>query len=134
MDRKRWKVSTRQRTAQARRCEFHRKLAATRKCSHGRLAHRLLALGETFQLEHLAYRAWQRTYGKSVQCCAPGMFVERLSRLAARAGGTIVAINPWRAESHKKSHLGRTKKKPPPDRRHTCPFGLSPQRDPFSPF
>ena len=73
---------------QARRREVHRKLAATRKRSHGQLAHRVLALGSAFHLEQLSYRAWQRTYGKSVQLCAPGMFVERLSRLAASAGGT----------------------------------------------
>ncbi len=109
--RKRWKVSQRQRTVQARRREFHRKLAATRKCSHGQLAHQVLALGDTFQLEHLAYRAWHRTYGKSVQCCAPGMFVQRLSRLAGSAGGTIVPINPWRARLSQTCHCGRVKKK-----------------------
>src|SRR5260221_9303610 len=85
---KHWQVSARQRQVQARRREVHRKLAATRKRSHGQLAHRLMMLGTTFQLEHLSYRAWQRSYGKSVQCCAPGMFVERLSRLAGSAGGT----------------------------------------------
>src|SRR5215472_16542562 len=80
--RKRWKVSRRQRKVQARRREVHRKLAATRQSSHGQLAHRVLALGNAFHLEQLSYRAWQKTYGKSVQLCAPGMFVERLSRLA----------------------------------------------------
>ena len=70
--RKGWHVSTRQRKVQARRREVYRKLAATRKRSHGQLAHRLLMLGNTFQLEHLSYRAWQRSYGKSVQLCAPG--------------------------------------------------------------
>ncbi len=130
--RKRWKVSTRQRTAQARRREFHRKLAATRKCSHGRLAHRVLALGDTFQLEHLSYRAWQRTYGKSVQLCAPGMFVQRLSRLAESAGGTIVPINPWRARLSQTCHCGLIKKKARSERWHTCPCGASAQRDLFS--
>ena len=56
---KRWKVSKRQRQVLARRREVHRKLAATRKRSHGQLAHRVLALGSTFQLEQLSYRAWQ---------------------------------------------------------------------------
>src|SRR5258706_7125008 len=94
---KHWQISTRQRTVQARRREIHRRLAATRKRSHGRLAHQGLALGDTLQLEHLSYRAWQRTYGKSVQLCAPGMFVERLSRLAGRAGGARWPLNPHRA-------------------------------------
>ena len=61
---KRWQVSTRQRTVQARRREVHRKLAATRQRSHGQLAHRVLALGSAVQLEQLSYRAWHRTYGQ----------------------------------------------------------------------
>src|SRR5258706_14881188 len=101
---KHWHVSTRQRTVQARRREVYRKLAATRKRSHGQLAHRVLALGETFQLEHLSYRAWQRTYGKSVQLCAPGMFVERLSRLAESAGVTSVPIHTCRSPVCPSSH------------------------------
>jgi hypothetical protein len=129
---KRWHVSKRQRTVQARRREVYRKLAATRKRSHGQLAHRVLALGDTFQLEHLAYRAWQRTYGRSVQLCAPGMFVERLSRLAGSAGGTIVPINPWRARLSQTCHCGRIKKKTRSERWHTCPCGASAQRDLFS--
>jgi putative transposase len=94
---KRWKASKRPRQVQARRREVYRKLSATRKRSHGQLAHRVLSLGSSFQLEQLSYRAWQKTYGKSVQLCAPGMNVLRLSRLAARAGGTVVLINAARA-------------------------------------
>jgi len=129
---KRWKVSQRQRQVQERRREVYRKLAATRKCSHGRLAHRVLALGSAVQLEHLSYRAWQRSYGKSVQLCAPGMFVERLSRLAGSAGATIVPINAWRARLSQTCHCGRIKKKTRSERWHTCPCGASAQRDLFS--
>src|SRR5258707_7745156 len=130
--RKRWQVSQRQRTVQARRREVYRKLAATRKRSHGQLAHRVLALGNTFQVEQLAYRAWQRTYGTSVQLCAPGMFVERLSRLAASAGGTLGPINAWRARLSQTCHCGRVKKKTRSERWHTCACGTSAQRDLFS--
>jgi hypothetical protein len=105
---KRWQVSARQRTVQARRRDLLRKLAATRKRSHGQLAHRVLALGDTFQVERLSYRAWQRTFGKSVQLCAPGMFVERLSRLAGSAGGTIVPISAWRARLSQTYQYRRT--------------------------
>src|SRR5215831_2824321 len=108
---KRWKVSKRQRKVLARRRELHRKLAATRKRSQGQLAHRVVGMGNVFQLQQLSYRAWQKTYGKSVQVCAPGMFVERLSRLAASAGGTVVLINPWRARLSQACHCGRSKKK-----------------------
>ena len=131
---KRWKVSKRQRQVQARRREVHRKLAATRKRSHGQLAHRVLALGSAFHLEQLSYRAWQKTYGKSVQLCAPGMFVERLSRLAASAGGTIVSINAWRARLSQTCHCGRIKKKARSQRWHVCPCGVSAQRDLFSAY
>jgi putative transposase len=130
----RWKVSKRQRKVLARRREVHRKLAATRKRSHGHLAHRVLALGDTFQLEQLSYRAWQKTYGKSVHLCAPGMFVERLSRLAVSAGGTVVLINTWRAKLSQTCHCGRVKKKSRSERWHVCPCGTSAQRDLFSAY
>ena len=131
---KRWKVSKRQRKVQARRREVHRKLAATRKRSHGQLAHRVLGMGSAFQLEQLSYRAWQKTYGKSVQRCAPGMFVERLSRLAASAGGTVVLINAWRARLSQTCHCGRIKKKARSERWQVCPCGASAQRDLFSAY
>jgi putative transposase len=132
--RKRWKVSKRQRQAQARRREVYRKLTATRKRSHGQLAHRVLALGNAFQLEQLSYRAWQKSYGKSVWLCAPGMFVERLSRLAVSAGGTIVPINAARARLSQTCHCGRIKKKARSERWHVCSCGASAQRDLFSAY
>ena len=131
---KRWKVSKRERKVLAQRRELHRKLAATRKRSHGQLAHRVLAMGSSFHLEQLSYRAWQRTYGKSVQLCAPGMFVERLYRLAVSAGGTIVSINAWRARLSQTRPCGRVTKKARSQRWHGCPCGVSAQRDLFSAF
>jgi putative transposase len=107
----------------------YRKLAATRTRRHGHLAHRVLAMGNAFHLEQLSYTAWQRIYGKSVQLCAPGKFVARLSRLAASAGGTIVAINPWRARLSQTCPCGKTKRKARSER---C--GASAQRDLFSAF
>src|SRR5260370_12149452 len=101
-----WHLVKRQQKGQARRRELHRRLAVTRKRSHGQLAHRVWALGETFQRERLSYGAWHRRYGRSVQLCAPGMFIERLSRLAASAGGTIVPINPRRAKLSQTCHCG----------------------------
>ncbi len=130
----RWKVSKRQRQTQARRRELHRRLSATRKRSHGQLAHQVLALGSRFQLERLSYRAWQRTYGKSVQRCAPGMFVERLSRLAASAGGTVVLINAARARLSQTCTCGRIKQKARSERWQVCPCGTSAQRDLFSAY
>jgi putative transposase len=132
--RNKWKVSTRQRRVQAKRREVLRKLAATRTRSHGQLAHQVLALGETVHLEDLSYRAWQRRFGRAVGLCAPGMFVARVSRLAASAGGTIVPINPWRAKLSQTCSCGRIAPKRLSQRWHWCPCGVSAQRDLFSAF
>jgi hypothetical protein len=94
----------------------------------------VLALGSRFQLEQLSYRAWQRTYGKTVQLCAPGLFVERLSRLAVSAGRTLVAINAARARLSQTCHCGRVRKKARSERWHVCPCGASAQRDLFSAY
>jgi putative transposase len=127
--RKRWKVSKRQRQVQARRREVYRKLAATRKRSHGHLAHRVLALGRTFQLEQVSYRAWQKQFGRSVGRSAPGMFVSLLSRLAASAGGQVVVLNTRRAKLSQRCHCGAVVKKPLRLRWHVCACGVSAQRD-----
>ena len=94
----------------------------------------MLALGSTVHLEQLSYRAWQKTYGKSVHLCAPGMFVGRLSRLAAFAGGTVVSINAWRARLSQACHCGRIKKKARSQRWHACPCGVSAKPDTFSAY
>jgi putative transposase len=128
-------VSNRQRHVQAKRREVLRKLAATRTRSHGHLAHQVLALGNTIQLEHLSYRAWQRRYGRSVNRCAPGRLVARVSRLAASAGGAIVAISPRRAKLSQTCACGRVAPKRLSQRWHVCPdCGASAQRDPMSAF
>jgi hypothetical protein len=131
---KRWHVSHRQRKAQARRREVYRKLAATRKRSHGQLAHRALALGRTFQLERISYRAWQKTFGRSVGRSAPGTFVALLSRLAARAGGQVVELNTRRAKLSQRCHCGVVVKKPLHQRWHDCACGVSTQRDLYSAY
>lgn len=131
---KRWKVSRRQQKTLARRREVHRKLAATRKRSHGQLAHRVVALGDTFHLEHLSYRAWQRRYGRSVGLCAPGLFVSLLCRLAASAGGRVVELNATRAKVSQTCQCGAIQKKRLSERWHRCPCGVSAQRDLYSAY
>ena len=132
--RKRWKVSKRQRKVQAQRREVYRKLAATRKRSHGQLAHRVLALGERFQLEQISYRAWQQRVGRSVNRSAPGLFVSRLARLAAFAGGQVVELNTRRAKRSQRCHCGAVVKKPSHQRWHPCDCGVSAQRDLYSAY
>jgi Putative transposase DNA-binding domain len=60
------------------------------------------------------------------------MFVERLSRLAVSAGGTIVSINAWKARLSQTCHCCRVKKKARSERWHVCLCGSSAQRDLFS--
>lgn len=131
---KRWQVSRRQRRVISARRERHRKLAATRKRCHGQLAHRVLALGSTFHLEHLSYRAWQKRYGKSVGLCAPGLFVAHLTRLAESAGGRVIGINPGRARLSQSCHCGAIARKRLSQRHHHCACGVSAQRDLYSAF
>ena len=130
----RWKVSKRQRQGASPAAR-----SASEAGGHAQAQSRAAgpsgaALGSAFQLEQLSYRAWQKTYGKSVHLCAPGMFVERLSRLAASAGGTIVSINAWRARLSQTCHCGRVKKKARSERWQVCPCGASAQRDLFSAY
>ena len=107
----RWKVSKRQRKVQARRREVYRRLSATRKRSHGQLAHRVVALLATFQLEHLSYRGGLRRYGRSVGLCAPGLFVFTLCRLAASAGGRVVELNATRPKLSPTCQCGEQEKR-----------------------
>jgi transposase len=130
--RKRWQVSKRQRQVQAKRREVYRKLAATRKRSHGQLAHRVLALGSAFHLERISYRAWQKMFGRSVNRSAPGMFVSLLSRLAASAGGQVCELHTQRAQLSQRCHCGVVVKKPLRQRWHRCACGVSAQRDLYS--
>ena len=44
--------------------ELKRREAATRKTAHGRLANRIIALGNIVKTEKISYRAWQRVFGK----------------------------------------------------------------------
>ena len=76
----------------------------------------------------------RRPTGSRSSSARRGMFVERLSRLAASAGGTIVLINAWRARLSQTCHCGRIKKKARSQRWQGCPCGASAQRDLFSAY
>src|SRR5260370_29097159 len=62
------------------------------------------------------------------------MCVARVSRLAVRAGGTMVASNAWRARLSQTCHYGRVTKKTRSERWHVCPCGASAQRELFSAY
>jgi len=114
--------------------ELHRRLAAYRKCLQGRLVNRVLAMGNTINLEKLSYRAWQRNFGKSVGFRAPGMFVSILRRKAESAGGTVNEFPVQNRLSQTCHNCGEVKKKPLSQRWHSCSCGIHAQRDLYSAY
>jgi putative transposase len=132
---KHWRESQRQRQTQARLANRQRRLAAHHKSLHGHLAHQILRQGSMFLLEKVSYRAWQRRYGRSIQRRAPGTFVQIVTRLAGRAGGTIITVPTRTTKLSQTCHCGRVKKKPLSLRVHACPAcGLQMQRDLYSAY
>ena len=130
--RKRWHVSVRQRRTEGALAETHRRLAAGRKTAQGTLANRVLGLGDVFQVEKVSLRAFQRAFGRSVGRRAPGMFVQRLSRKAASAGGKVIAFPTKTTALSQVCQCGRRAKKPLSLRWHECPCGVGAQRDLYS--
>ena len=71
-----------------------------------------LGQGNSFLLERVSYRGWQRRFGRSIQQRAPGMFVNRLSHLAESAGGTMITVPTWQTKLSQTCQCGQVKKKP----------------------
>jgi putative transposase len=133
--RQHWQTSMRQRRTQTHLAERQRKLAAHRKSVHGQMAHQIVRQGSTLLLEKVSYRAWQRRFGRSIQKCAPGMFVQILTRLAASAGGQVYPIPTRSTKLSQTCQCGQVKKKPLSLRVHACPAcGLKMQRDLYSAY
>jgi hypothetical protein len=82
----RWKESRSYQTTRRRKATRERKLAAHRKSLHGRLAHQIVAVGQTIITEKLSYKGWQKRYGRSIGRCAPGMLIDQLRRTGAAYG------------------------------------------------
>ncbi len=134
---KRWVRSRHYREKQGRLAETERRLAGTRKTSHGNLANRILAQGRTIQGEKLCYRSWQKNFGRSVKVRAPGMLVERIRRKAESAGGGLFEIDPRKTRLSQFDHTTeKYVKKPLSQRTHFFGDGLTEpvQRDLYSAF
>ncbi|WP_447974917.1 zinc ribbon domain-containing protein [Nitrospira sp. Kam-Ns4a] len=114
--------------------DLHRRLAACRKAEHGRLAHRIIAMGRTVLAEKLSYKAFQRKFGTSVRDRAPGMFMDRLRRKAARAGGAVIEFPTRTTKRSQRCHCGAVVKKPLSQRWHQCACGVRAQRDLYSAY
>lgn len=131
-----WKTSKSYERTRRRKATRERKLAAHRKSLHGHHVHAIVAVGNTVMLEKIAYKAWQRQYGKSVGLRAPGMFVEMLRRTVARTGGTLIEVPTRTAKLSQFCHgCGGVVKKPLSQRWHECACGVGPvQRDLYAAF
>ena len=104
-----WKQSKRYLVTRRRKATRERRLAAHRKSLHGRLVHEIVAVGKTIITEQIAYRAWQKQFGRSVGLRAPGMFIALLKRTGAsygrhparspHASDQTLPVLPWRHAS-----------------------------------
>ena len=86
-----WRESKRYQAARRAHATAERRLAAHRKSLHGKLAHDIVALGNTISIEKTSFKGWQKQYGRSIGLRAPGLFVAHLKRLVAKTGGTLSA-------------------------------------------
>ena len=133
--RKRWVFSRRYVRLLGRLQELHRRMAAARRTAHGRLAHRILAMGRVVRTERLDYRPFQRRFGRSVRDRAPGAFLALLRRKAASAGGAVEEFATRETRLSRTCHCGRIEPKPLAQRWHRCPCGTGPvQRDLYSAY
>jgi len=131
-----WKQSKGYQATRRRKASKERKAAAHRKSLHRRLAHEIVAVGNTIFTEKLSYKGWQKHYGKSVGLRAPGMFIDHLRRTVASTGGTLHEVPTRSTKLSQLCHgCGHTVKKPLSQRLHQCPCGVGPvQRDLYSAF
>jgi len=132
--RHKWHISNRQRENERRLSELHRKQAEHRKSLHGNLVNHILRLGDHFKMEKVSYKAWQRTFGRSVGFRAPGTFASLLRRKAESAGGRVDEFPTRTTRLSQTCLCGAIEKKPLSERWHDCSCGLLMQRDLFSGF
>jgi hypothetical protein len=115
---------------------LERKLAAHRKSLHGRLVHEIIRVGNDIHIEKIAYKGWQKRFGKSVGLRAPGMLIDHLKRTVASTGGTLTEFPTRPTKLSQYCHgCHRYAKKPLSERWHHCACGVGPvQRDLYSAF
>ena len=116
--------------------ELERKLSATRKSAHGKLANDILRNGNIIKTEQISYKSFQKNYGKSVKVRAPSMFMQILKYKAEKAGGEFIELNTWKLKMSQYDHKTQeyTKKKLS-DRWHNLGAGdLRINRDIYSAF
>ncbi|WAH39315.1 transposase [Alicyclobacillus dauci] len=126
--------SRRQRATEIILREYKRRQAAYRKTLHGKLANRILSLGNDIRTEDVSYKAWQKMFGRSIGLRAPSSFIAILKRKAESAGGQVVEFNTRSTALSQVCLCGQKHKKPLKLRIHDCSCGITMQRDLFSAY
>jgi hypothetical protein len=131
-----WKTSRGYLATRRRLAHQERKLAAHRKSLHGRLVREIIHVGNEIRFEKIAYKGWQKQFGKSVGLRAPGMLIDHLKRTVASTGGTLTEFPTRPTKLSQYCHgCNRYVKKPLSERWHHCACGVGPvQRDLYSAF
>lgn len=110
-------------------------MVGRRKAEHGNLVNRILACGTTVKTEEVSHLGFQKMFGRSVGARGPGMFMDKLSRKAERAGGKVEFLDTWALKLSQYNHVsGAFEKKPLSQRFHPLGNGLCVQRDVYSAF
>lgn len=131
---KRWNNSQTYFKTKDAKANLERKLAGHRKSLHGKMVNSILIEGDTFKLEKLSYKAFQKLYGRSVGKRAPGMFVSHLKCKAESAGAKVAEFPTYNTKLSQTCQCGRVKKKSLKQRVHQCECGVHAQRDLYSAF
>lgn len=131
---KRWRSSSRYQALSADLAEKQRRLAATRKRAHGRMANRILAMGADIKTESLSYEGFYKNFGRSIRDRAPKSFMACLRRKVANAGGQITKYATRTIRLSQTWVCGRLRHKPLSGRWHRYACGVSAQRDLYSAF
>ena len=76
--------------------DYHRRVAATRRCEHGQLANLILSLAGDIRIEKNQWKTFQRgLFGKSLGKSGASNFIERLKSKAESAGLKVSEVKPY---------------------------------------
>jgi len=113
--------------------ELHRLVRETRKTALNELSNIIVALGSSFKVEDVSYRAWQKKYGKSVGSFAPSQFIKDVYSKAESAGSETQKL-PLKNALSQLCVCGVKRKKKLSERLHECECGCEAQRDVLSAY
>lgn len=131
---KKWIISNRYIKTLSELQEIERKIKEVRKQLHGRDTNQILHLASSIQTEKLSYKAFQKTYGKSISRKAPSMFLKLLKRKVELRGGVFNEFPTYSTKLSQTCHCGKVKKKRLNERWHKCECGVTAQRDLYSAY